>query len=172
MAQFQPDALNFLLDNEDARRSYATVPDAPPGAFAISGINSAAYPLEFADINFIAQSARGPAVASFYQNAFWNPLQAGGLDSQDLANRVLDQAVNGGLNTGAVMLQRAANTCGCTLVTDGHIGPATLEAVNALDPERIIAAYRELRCTHYRAIVEAKPEDQKYLAQWLARAEK
>ena len=40
----------WMMDNEDARRAYAQVPDAPPGAFAISGINSAAFPIDFADI--------------------------------------------------------------------------------------------------------------------------
>ena len=37
-------AYNWMLDNEDAEREYKVVPDAPPGAFAISGINSAAFP--------------------------------------------------------------------------------------------------------------------------------
>lgn len=169
MSQFSP-AFDFLMDSEDSRRQYAIVPDI--GGNAISGINSASFPEDYADIASIPQDSRGPAVSDFYQRCFWSPLNAGGLDSQDLANRVLDQAVNGGLNTGAVMLQRAANACGCRLAEDGHIGIMTLEEVNALDSERIIAAYREARCSHYRAIVAAKPEDQKYLAQWLARAQK
>lgn len=168
MSQFQPDAINFLLNNEDPRHEYASVPDV--GGRAISGINSASYPEDYADIASIPQDSRGPAVADFYKRCFWNPLQAGGIESQDVANRLLDQAVNGGLNTGAIMLQRAANDCGCKLTADGHIGPMTLEAVNALDSDRLVTAFRARRAAHYEAIVAENPARSIYLDQWLARA--
>ena len=53
-------AYNWMLDNEDAEREYKVVPDAPPGAFAISGINSAAFPDEFDAIAKLMISERGP----------------------------------------------------------------------------------------------------------------
>lgn len=169
MSQFQP-ALDFVLDNEDRHRQYANVPDAPPGAHAVSGINSAAYPKQYADIVALPQSQRGQAVGNFYLTEFWNPLGAAGLNSQNLANRVLDQAVNGGLKTGGMLLQIAANTCGASLVVDGNIGPNTIKVANGIDPCVLTAAFKSARINRYKSIVERNPADQKYLAQWLARA--
>jgi lysozyme family protein len=170
MSQFAP-ALDFLLDNEDRQRAYAIVPDT--GGHAIAGINSASFSEQYAAIAALPQSQRGPAVASFYYEEFWKPLNAGGLSSQDLANRVLDMAVNGGLPEAAKLLQRSINTlthAATPITVDGHIGAFTLQAANTLDPESLIAAYRAARVALYQEIALAHPEDQKYLAQWVARA--
>lgn len=167
MAQFAP-ALDFLLDNEDSRRQYAVVPDA--GGYAIAGINSNSWTSDYAAIAAMPQASRGPAVAAFYQTKFWNPLNAGGIDDQDVANRLLDESVNAGLREGVVLLQRAANACGGTLTVDGSIGPMTLEAVNGIDPEKLLAAYRAARVNLYTAILQAHPDDAVYAAQWMARA--
>lgn len=163
-------ALNFVLDNEDHYRKYANVPDAPPGAHAISGINSAAYPEQYAKILAIPQAQRGPAISDFYLTEFWTPLGASGLNSQDVANRVLDQAVNGGLKSGGTLLQIAANACGSTLVVDGSIGPHTCTVVNALDEDTLLSAFKTARINHYKAIALHNPADAKYLAEWLGRA--
>lgn len=169
MSQFLP-ALSFVLDNEDRQRQYANVPDAPPGAKAISGINSAAYREQYAKIAAIPQALRGPAVQDFYQTEFWNPTGAQGILPQDLANRVLDQSVNGGLKTGPLLLQTAAISCGASLTVDGEIGPQTLSVVNSLDQTELLAAFKTARVNHYRSIAAHNPADLKYLPEWVARA--
>lgn len=171
MSQFQP-ALSFVLDNEDRLREYEAVPDAPVGAHAISGINSAAYPEQYAKVAAIPQSERGPAVSDFYESEFWNPLGAAGIASQDLANRVLDQAVNGGLKTGGMLLQTAANACGATLLIDGSIGPNTLSVVNSLDPDKLLVAFKQARVNHYNRVAARSVELRQYLKNWLTRASK
>jgi lysozyme family protein len=168
MALFAP-ALEYLLDFEDRQRAYASVPDV--GGYAIAGINSHSWPEDYAKIAALPQAQRGPAVASFYNRKFWLPIQAEALTSQDIANRLQDQSVNGGQNSGIKLLQRAANQCGATLALDGAMGPRTIAAVNAIDPTQLLAAYRAARAANYQAIVIAKPEDAKYLAQWLKRAQ-
>ena len=40
------------------------------------------------------------------------------------------------------------------------------------NPVSIVDAFRNARCKHYQDIVAANPADQKYLANWLARAQK
>jgi lysozyme family protein len=168
MSQFEP-ALDYLLDFEDAPRAYNAVSDV--GGYAIAGINSASWPNQYAQIASLPQASRGSAVANFYRLYFWNPTQAGALTSQDIANRLLDQAVNGGQVSGVKLLQKAANQCGAALVQDGTIGPRTITAVNAINPVQLLTAYRAARAANYRAIVEAKPQDEQYLAEWLKRAE-
>lgn len=168
MSQFEP-ALDYVLDFEDAPRLYNAVADV--GGYAIAGINSASWPTQYAQVASFPQAQRGPAVAAFYERYFWTPLMAEALLSQDIANRLMDQAVNGGSNSGVRLLQRAANQCGATLAQDGAMGPRTIAAVNGIDPVQLLAAYRAARAENYRAIVEAKPQDEKYLTEWLKRAE-
>lgn len=172
MAQFG-DAFSYVMAFEDSRLECAIVPDAPPGAHAISGINSAAWSTQYEKIAALPQLERLAAVSAFYQQYFWNALNIGGLESQDLANRVMDEAVNAGLNAGAILLQDAINRCGQTppVAPDGKIGPLTLEAANGIDPERLIAAYRVQRAQRYQNIVARNPSDEVYLAEWLRRAE-
>jgi len=157
MSQFAP-ALSFLLDNEDHSRQYAAVPD-------VGG------PVDYAKIvRIIPNSARASAVAEFYQSKFWTPMNLGGLDSQDLANRVLDEGVNAGAKTAIELLQGAVKDLRVPLEVDGHMGPITLAAVNGRDPEAILAAFRQQRLQRYREIVVAKPEDARYLPEWEKRA--
>ena len=159
----------FLMNNEDRSQSHAIVPDAPPGAHAISGINSAAFPTDFANIAAIPQSQRGPAVEQFYKTHFWNSWM-NQISSDDVAERLLDAGVNMGLKTAVKLIQTAVTNLGNTVVIDGGFGPGTLAAVNSCDPTALVAEFRSLRIAHYEAIVASNPEDAQYEAQWLKRA--
>ena len=154
---------SWMMDNEDRGRKYKTVPDAPPGAQAISGINSAAFPDDFKKINAIPQAKRGPAVQSFYRENFWNKW-FDQIESDEVAKRVFDAAVNMGPGTAVKLLQEAA---GCPV--DGLWGPDTLAAVNA-EGDALIDVFKQERSAHYQDIVLNDPEDAPYLGAWLARA--
>ena len=170
MSDFQT-CYDWMMESEDPQRKYAEVPDAPPGAFAISGINSAAFPSDFAAIEAIPQAQRGPSIKRFYQLHFWNNWFSQ-LLSDDLAKRVFDAAVNMGAGTAIRLLQTAANALGGALTVDGGWGTLTLTAANSANPAALIAAFIEARENYYRAIVQRNPVDQKYLQEWLARAGK
>jgi lysozyme family protein len=170
MADFQT-CFEWMLDNEDARRAYAQVHDAPPGAFAISGINSAAFPSDFAAIEAIPQAQRGPSIKRFYQLRFWNTWFTQ-LLSDDVAKRVFDEAVNAGAGTAVRVLQTATNALGGALTVDGGWGTLTLAAANAANPTALYQAFIEARKDRYREIVRNNPADEKYLEEWLARANK
>ena len=168
MADFETDYA-FMESNEDRTQAHATVSDAPPGAFSISGINSAAYPTQFAAIAAIPQAQRGPAVEQFYKDNFWNVWE--GQLSDIVAERVLDEAVNAGPGTAVRILQQAINSLGGTLKVDGGWGPETVAAANVCDQTALENAFRVARKAHYDAIVAANPADAKYQAAWDARAE-
>jgi len=151
------------MDNEDRGRQYKMVPDAPPGAFAISGINSVAYPSQFAAINTIPQPQRGSAVQSFYQTEFWNTWFTQ-LLSDDLAKRVFDSAVNMGPGTAVKLLQQAINEIVTTpIVVDGGWGPNTVASANSCVPIALIGRLQQARLAHYQAIVDRNPADAQYL---------
>ena len=170
MALFQT-AYSFMMLNEDATQAHVIVSDAPPGAFAISGINSAAFPTQYAAIAALPQNQRGPAVANFYQTIFWNSWFSQ-LISDAVSMRVFDASVNMGAGAGIIILQKAVNSIGGSLVIDGGWGPNTLDATNACNPVDLVNAFQTVRCEHYEAIVARNPADKKYLTNWLARAKK
>lgn len=163
----------WMLDNEDSAHAYAVVPDAPPGAHAISGINSASFPSQFEAIKAIPQNQRGPAVQNFYQTQFWSKW-FGQFTSDEVAKRVYDASVNMGPGTAVHLIQQAVNDSSPATVLneDGAWGPKTVGAVNACDPIALVAAFKGARVFHYECIVKANPADQKYLAAWTIRAEK
>jgi hypothetical protein len=168
-------AYNWMMDNEDSERACAQVPDAPPGAFAISGVNSASWPAEFAAIAAVPQGEREPLVQQFYQNHFWDSWFAQ-VNSDDVCKRVFDFAVNGGTGSAVRCLQEAVNSLAAPgaaqIGEDGGWGPMTLGAVNAADPVPLTAAFQARRVAHYQAIAAKDPSTQRYLAAWTARAQK
>lgn len=166
---------NFMMDNEDSTRSYATVPDNPPGAFSISGINSASWPTQFESINAIhPNSARASAIQNFYQAEFWNEwLQD--IDYVELTMRVFDASVNMGPRIATKLLQNSANMQRSKqrpIIMDGILGSNTITLVNALNGNKILNIFRGLRVLYYKNVVLSNPADEQYLAGWIARAQK
>jgi len=162
-----------MLNNEDAAHSYAVVPDAPPGAHAISGINSSSFPSQFEAIQAIPQAQRGPSVQNFYLTQFWSKWFQQ-LTSDEVAKRVFDASVNMGPGTAVYLLQQAINDSSPATVLneDGLWGTKTVGAANACDPTSLVTAFKSARAFHYECIVKANPVDEKFLAGWLARSEK
>jgi lysozyme family protein len=147
-----------MMDNEDRQRACKTVPDptaSDPNAQAISGINSAAYPGQFAAIEALPQTQRGPAVEQFYRMTFWNKW-FDQLTSDDIAKRVLDAAVNMGPVTAVKILQQAVGS-----VIDGTWGPNTVAAVNADD--NAVPEFQIARLAHYQQIVQNNPAEAHFL---------
>ena len=167
---------NWMMDNEDSPRACKQVPDAgPAGAgpcYAISGINSGSWPTQFAAIAAVPQDQRGPAVQQFYYDNFWNKWWEQ-VASDDVCKRVFDFAVNAYANTAVRCLQEAVNSLGGTQIEeDGHWGPATVSAVNAANPNALVAAFIAKRVAHYQGIAAANPDRAQYLNEWKARAQK
>ena len=150
-------AYNWMMDNEDEARACAIVPDAPPGAHAISGINSAAYPSEYATIAAILQNQRQMSVQQFYQDHFWNQWYAR-LNYDDVAKRVFDAAVNMGPGTAVKLLQQA-----CGSAVDGAWGPITVSVANSFASPVLVVAFQKTRLGHYQDIVANNPSLARYL---------
>ncbi len=172
-------AYNWMMDNEDGSRACKQVPDAGPAGwsgpcYAISGINSAAWPTQFAAIAAIPQDQRASAVQQFYHDNFWNSWMAQ-IASDDLCKRVFDFAVNGSSYHAVRCLQRAVNSLpgnGTQLKEDGGWGPMTVAAVNAADANALLAEFKAQRVAYYEGCAAADPSKAQYLNVWKARAQK
>lgn len=188
MATFQ-ECYSYMIMDEDPQQLHACVPDLPgqwvvnngvkswDGAHAISGVNSATWPLQFAHLLSIPQAERGPAVEDFYKTNFWNNWYAQ-LTNVPLAQRVFDGAVNEGSGTIVRVLQKALNALGQMVSVDGDWGPSTVRAANSCDNTSALCEYRHQRKLAYLDIDTKRiahglpPTDPKIMAQWLARAAK
>lgn len=143
---------SFMMDNEDRQRGCASVPDPAinvPDARAISGINSAAFPAQFAAIVAIPQSNRAPAVMQFYRTVLWNHWLES-LVSDEVGKRVFDTLVNIGSKKACLILQQALNAVGAYVEEDGAWGPVTLAAANGSDALKLVQAFKVARAEHYR----------------------
>jgi lysozyme family protein len=177
-------SFRWAMQNEDPLMQYKTEPDAPPGAFAISGINSAKWPEEYAFIESLAQDQRAVAVKAFYFKNFWcTPRGTSWFDqiaSDEVSKRVFDFAVNAGSVAAVRCLQEACNSLKRTdpsglptefhLHVDGELGQDTVGTANDTDSATLVAAFQQARVAYYKAIVAANPADAVYLAAWTARA--
>ena len=106
-------------------------------------------------------------VKPFYKKMYWDVCHCDVLPA-GVDYMVFDLAVNGGTGRGAKMLQTVAG-----VNPDGAIGPATLAALTAIKDEpkvtiKKMSAYKE---AFYKAIVAAKPDQEKFLKGWLNRVE-
>jgi uncharacterized protein YdbL (DUF1318 family) len=173
MADFEI-AFRWTMQFEDALLRCQQVPDTAPAGvagpcFAISGINSGAWPAQFARIAALPQKDRPGAVEGFYRAQFWNQWLAQ-LAADDVAKRVFDFSVNAGTGTAVKTLQQAVNALGGSLKVDGRWGALTLAAANAAEPGALVAAFTRARAAHYQAIAAANPASAAYVRSWLARA--
>jgi lysozyme family protein len=109
--------------------------------------------------------------AVLYRTYFWTPMCVGALTDQTLAGKVFDVGVNEGEEWAEEELQNAVNdiTGVGHIAVDGHIGPQTIAAANALDPVALLASFRARAAARYRQVASANPNLAEDLKGWLAR---
>ena len=147
-----PTALVPLLDNEDGKNRhwfYNSAAQAQragdPGLETVHGISRKKWPhwsgwalvdAAKSDPSFpqclLALPELMTQVEAFYKQYFWDAISGDALNAQDLANQVLDAAVNQGPEVAGELLQKAVNFVDNCLKEDGEIGPKTVAAVNRL----------------------------------------
>ena len=161
MADFQK-CLSFVLPHEAGTPPSYEVTNDNKGQ-VIAGVNSLAFPEDFAAIAALPIGQRPAAVQSFYERRFWNQYLAQ-IISNAIAAYILDADVNEGQCIGIDILQDAVDACGGSVVVDGHIGPRTVLAANQIAVATLLLAARSAREAAYRKI--GGPN----LPAWLARA--
>jgi lysozyme family protein len=81
--------------------------------------------------------------------------------------------VNMGVRQAVALCQRAANAIAhVPIAEDGVVGPQTLAAMNACESSVLAAHLCGVCSGFYRHLADVRPEMQRYLAGWLARADK
>jgi lysozyme family protein len=135
-----------------------------PGSETNFGISKRFYP----DVDIAALTA--DSAAAIYRRDFWDPLLLDSVTDQAVATKILDTCVNMGKVRGTTYLQQALNAIGAAVATDGEMGPVTIAAINAADPQTLLAAYRQRLVNFYAALVVERPQDGIFERGWLDRA--
>lgn len=102
---------------------------------------------------------------SIYKSQWWDRYGYESINSQDVATKVFDLAVNMGARQAHIIVQRALRAVGKVVKEDGVIGPVTMAAINNYQSMMLLPAIRSEAAGFYRSL--NKP---KYIEGWLNRA--
>lgn len=115
-------------------------------------------------------------VSSFYYVAFWEKLKLNKIESQKIAEEVFEFAVNSGIKTSVLALQKSINLIKVKnfIVEDGIIGPVTIDSTNDLSRKSyhesaFIKALNGYQFNHYVGIVENDARKKRFIRGWLNR---
>jgi len=103
-------------------------------------------------------------VRDFYRINFWQATQGDAINDQRIAMTIFDFAVNAGVRTAAILAQTVVGS-----TPDGKIGPKTLAALNAYDPDLFMARFALAKIARYVAIVTRDRSQQRFLLGWIVR---
>ena len=135
-----------------------------PGGETNFGISKKSYP------NLNIKALRVEDAKQIYRKDFWNRCKLNQVDSQRIANKIFDIAVNSGTSKAGKMLQEACNILGKSLVVDGVIGEKTMQATNSFKyDEAVEKVLIYLRVKYYLELAE-NPKRRSFLFGWLRRA--
>lgn len=99
-------------------------------------------------------------VPDFYAN-LWNKSRSGEISNQKLANLYFDFFIHSG--EAVRVVQRTLNSMGANLAEDNRIGPKTLAAINAENPEKLHDAIKRNRTGYIESLAQNGLLDQSLL---------
>jgi lysozyme family protein len=102
---------------------------------------------------------------AFYQKFWWDAYKYGTVNSQIIANKILDMAVNLGAPRAHRMVQAAVG-----VKTDGVLGPGSYGEINHTSPGSLLLTLQNTQAQFYKNLVAQKPQMQEFLQGWLNRA--
>lgn len=160
------------LISKDEGSTYTNDPDdaGGPTKFGVTLKAYEAYVDRVVQATEIESLELGQAKDFFYAQ-YWKPMGCGRIGSQEVAIAAFDTGVLHGILGASLMIQRAAvNAGGGRLKFDGQIGDKSINAINTVKPTDLLLEL--VRLIHFRvdAIILKHPEDEKFRAGWLARA--
>lgn len=159
MSHFEK-AIETVLKHEGG---YVNDP-ADPGGETKFGISWRQYP------NVDIKNLTREDAIEIYRRDYWKPYRFDEIDSQNVATKVFDLAVNMGHNRAFKVLQQALQAVKEKVVIDGVLGPRTLAAVNRVPGNELLPAIRSEAACYYRLLVAKRPDLVKFINGWMNRA--
>lgn len=100
-----------------------------------------------------------------FKTYYWDKMKADGINSQSVANMMVDWGYNAGIGTVAKKVQNIVGTN-----PDGIIGTGTLKLINSKDSKELFEQIKSARIMFYKKLAEKRPSNGKFLKGWLNRA--
>ena len=101
--------------------------------------------------------------AEIFKTMYWDRWKADGINSQAVANIVVDWV----WASGVPGIKRPQKLLG--VVSDGLVGAKTIAAINAADPKKLFDAIKADRAKFIDEICKARPKNEKYRKGWMNR---
>ena len=95
---------------------------------------------------------------------YWNACKADFIESQSVANAIVDWAWHSGTATAVKEIQKVLE-----VTADGIIGNVTLAAINSRSPLPLFGAVQQARIAYLARICNARPANQKFMKGWISR---
>lgn len=96
-----------------------------------------------------------------FKTGYWDKCRADDIESQSVADAIVDWAYNSGPGTAIRKVQTILQ-----IKVDGIIGPQTLKAINDTDAEWLFDKIQSSRISFVEAIVHDKPSQAKFINGW------
>lgn len=102
-----------------------------------------------------------------FKSEYWDKCKGDEINSQSVANILVDWAYNSGVRIAVKHLQSILG-----VQQDGILGPATLAAINQKEPRILFNCLKQLRVDYYNSIVEKRPSQKCFYNGWINRITK
>ncbi len=108
--------------------------------------------------------------AAIYKREYWDRLYLDQVKEFKIACAMFDIAVVRGCSISARYAQEAVCQIAYSIRIDSKIGPATVEALNFVNPRHFVTVMAELTEKGFAEVVLAKPKNQRFAKGWMLRA--
>ena len=95
---------------------------------------------------------------------YWNPCKGDFIESQSVANAIVDWAWHSGVATAVKEVQKVLG-----VAVDGIIGNITLATINSRSPLPLFGKIRKARIDYLERICESRPANNKFYRGWMNR---
>jgi len=161
MADFEPAFQRLMRDESIILSNHA----ADRGGLTYAGISRKFHPDWEGWKHIDAGSTPSTQlVRDFYHVEYWMPIHGDRIKDQRIAEALFSQFANMGSNA----IKLAQSVLG--VADDGKLGPKTLEAINAYDPDRFLDQLCIAMVAKYHAIGMSDKSQREWWPGWFARA--
>lgn len=98
---------------------------------------------------------------NIFLSGYWNKVRATEIKNQSIANIIVDWAWASGPDTAARKVQKIVG-----VDVDGIVGPKTLSAINAYNPQQLFDKIKAARIAFVENLVKQRPKDLTFLQGW------
>ena len=120
-------------------------------------------------------------VVSYYKEEYWNKFWGDSISEQAIAEELMDTAVNVGVYSATVLLQKGLNRLNrmedlyADIIVDGIFGTQTLAALGKYldqrDPIPLLIDLNGAQCAYYQELVDKNKKNEIWYYGWLDRIE-